>query len=63
MGWQSEADGFCNGLYSDYRASDYLPVGGGVGLGGVVLGAFYFCSSVITIVWIRQQLKNAQHGM
>lgn len=55
---------FCNDFYSSYPASGYLPgVFGDVGVGGMIIGFVYFCSSAITIAWIRKQQQNALRGM
>lgn len=54
----------CNDFYSSYPASNYLPgVFGDVGIGGMIIGFVYFCSSAITIAWIRKQQQNALRGM
>jgi hypothetical protein len=54
----------CNDFYSSYPASEYLPgVFGNVGIGGMIIGFVYFCSSAVTIAWIRKQQQNALMGM
>jgi hypothetical protein len=54
----------CYDFYSSYPASEYFPgVFGNVGIGGMIIGVVYFCSSAITIAWIRKQQHNALMGM
>jgi hypothetical protein len=54
----------CDDAYSSYPASSYLPgVFGNVGIGGMVIGFIYVCSSAVTIAWIRKQQHNALMGM
>lgn len=54
----------CDEWLSAYPLSDFLPhINHGIGIGGLILGIFYFFSASITIFWIHQQSKNAQAGI
>ena len=59
-----DSNGVCSDLITSYQLSDIFPaVQGSIGVGALLLGAFYLFNTILTLYWINTQKRSAENGI